>query len=180
MFRTCSIERPEPHLLVVRKSRPASLAVLLLCVGGLVMFYEFVFVPQQQARDMTPNPGTDIGTIVLTVVLPLVVVAGLAGPVYKSCKILFFGEEFHFDKKLKVISRDGAELTRFMMVNYIQLYTDPDSDGDDHTVSIVLHNDDKIVIEKSADGDEMNEVAETVADFIGATLIRERRKPFRW
>lgn len=160
------IQRPGPGILVLEKS----LARAAFQVGFFALFfvawYSFLFA----GRGTSGNSPTLF--MFLFWLAPLFAVPEIV----RQVRVLASGETFTFNRTTGLIERNGTLVARFSDVERVQIRTIAQSEGSDqHRLSIVLKNEEKLRIDQSSDAEEITATAEDIADILGVEVGRKER-----
>ena len=94
--------------------------------------------------------------------------------IIRQARVLASGETFTLTRDTGSIERNGTRVARFGDVVRVQIRTIRDSDRhDEHRLSIVLKNDEKLRIHQSSNAKEITDIAEDVADVLGVEITRK-------
>ncbi|ESQ10196.1 MAG TPA: hypothetical protein DDY14_01115 [Chromatiaceae bacterium] len=157
------ISHPRPGKITIRKSRIGAAVQLAFFLVFFAFWYSGL-----------PSPRNFEGQSDLFILLFWVVPVFALPDMVRQAKVLLRGEVFSLDKDVGVIERNGARLAWFRDVERIQIRTIRDSDGDDeHRLSVVLNTDEKLRIHQSSDSDEVNNLAEDLADILKVEITRK-------
>ena len=162
MFKSFSILRPRPYLLIIKKSKSAS-TLFLLFIGLFWLTWYGVLIGGGA-------PVTDF-KLWLFYLAPLMSLP----QILHSIKIITSGEFFAFDSDRKIIEKDGKRLAHFDDVERLQIRTFEDSEGsDEHRLSIVCNDNKKIRIEQTSDFQLICDAADDIADVLNVKVIRKK------
>jgi hypothetical protein len=94
--------------------------------------------------------------------------------IIRQARVLASGETFTLTRDTGTIERNGTRVARFSDVARIQIRTIRGSDRDEeHRLSIVLKNDEKLRIHQSSNAKEITDIAEDLADVLGVEITRK-------
>ena len=158
------ISHPRPGTLRITKSRTQAALQLAFMVLFFVAWYSCLF-----AFSRTPGDAP----VLFMLLFWLAPLFSLPETI-RQARVLTSGETFVLTGDAGTIERNGTRVARFGDVARIQIRTFRDADGaDEHRLSIVLRNDEKLRIHQSSDAAEIADAAEELADILAVEVTRK-------
>jgi hypothetical protein len=179
------IEHPDPHSLILKKTRAGGLRNLIGTVIFFVFWYGILFAwlwPELWRRGGLVNFIFSIRDWVwllqtITSKQPMlglfILVPLLALPkVFKAIKISLFGEVFLFDAFAKTVSRDGKQKAMFGDIRGVELRYFSDEDSNDYRVSVLLNSGSSLYITESNNHEQMANAAADIASVLNTEVVK--------
>jgi len=158
------ISHPGPGTLQLSKSR----ATAAMMVGFMVLFFAGWY-SFQIAFDRDSAGRFSLFRLLFWVA-PLFALP----EVFRQLRVLTSGETFTLSRATGTIERNGSQRARFSEVERVQIRTISSGDSsDEHRLSIVLKNGDKIRIDQSHNSKDIADAAEDIADMLGVEITRK-------
>jgi hypothetical protein len=158
------VVHPRPGTLEITQSRVRAASELAAIALFFIAWYSVLF-----ASSKTPDQAPTLFMLLFWLApffsLPEII---------RQARVLASGETFTLTRDTGTITRNGTHVARFSDVARIQIRTIRGSErSDEHRLSIVLKNDEKLRIHQSSDTKEIANIAEDLADVLNVQITRK-------
>src|SRR6266702_8593128 len=158
------VVHPRPGTLEISQSRVRAASELAVIALFFIAWYSVLF-----ASSKTPGQAPTLFMLLFWLApffsLPEII---------RQTRVLASGETFTLARDTGTTERHGTRVGRFNDVARIQIRTIRGSErSDEHRLSIVLKNDEKLRIHQSSDAKEIADIAEDLADVLGVQITRK-------
>jgi len=161
------IERKDSKTLIITKSKLAAIAKLSFLTLFYLLWYGSLFVGENKGEGFSHS-------LLINWLFWLVPLFSIA-EIFRALKVITTGEVFFFDGYRKIIRRNDKRIAGFDDIIRIQVRTFPNSDDpDEHNLSLVFKNEDKIRIEQSQNLTEILNAAEEISELLNVEIKRKQ------
>ena len=177
MRDTLKVEHPDPHSLVLKKTRAGGLLNLSTTLIFYVVWYGFLIAPFWPGGNLFNFEAWLTRLQAITRQLPflwLFLLAPLLGlpQLFKAAKISLLGEVFIFDGFTRAILKDGKQTALFADIRGVEIRTFSHEGSNDYRVSVLLHSGSALYVTASSDYERMANTAADIARVLHTAVVK--------
>jgi len=176
MRQRLKVVRPDPRTILLNRSR---WVLLLSIIGGtisIIIWYSIVLSIALSAFEKAGGAFVDMSTyifiFILTLIFLLIPLFGIPRA-YRALKRLVVGDRWEFNGNYRRISRNNQKLLDFDEVDKLHIRTTT-GESDEHRLTILQSNGNKIEIDQSSDFHEIFALADDIASILGVEVAHEK------